>query len=180
MKNWKNGFLQLWLCSWCENLTLNPFWLNVKLFVYKEKIICFLILNWHVAYCSFFRPGLSSIVTGYLPSVVLKGFIYVVPFAMFAMAKVAGCVARSKEEIKACNMVFYFLVGNVFFVSVLSGSLLDTLGKFISRPKSIPNELATAVSAQVWYFHFCHSWHFLSNLHHNFERRWSNNMLTFE
>ncbi|KAL5056425.1 hypothetical protein RYX36_037107 [Vicia faba] len=94
-------------------------------------------------------PGLSSIVTGYLPSVVLKGFIYIVPFAMFAMAKVAGCVARSKEEIKACNMVFYFLVGNVFVVSVLSGSLLDIIGKFISHPKIIPSELATAVSAQA-------------------------------
>ncbi|XP_050891160.1 CSC1-like protein At3g54510 isoform X2 [Lathyrus oleraceus] len=96
-----------------------------------------------------FIPGLSSIVTGYLPSVVLKGFIYVVPFAMFAMAKVAGCVAKSKEEIKACNMVFYFLVGNVFVVSVLSGSLLDIIGKFISHPKIIPSELATAVSAQA-------------------------------
>ncbi|XP_012567315.1 CSC1-like protein At3g54510 isoform X2 [Cicer arietinum] len=97
-------------------------------------------------------PGLNSIVTGYLPSVVLKGFIYVVPFAMFAMAKVAGCVARSKEEIKACNMVFYFLVGNVFFVSVLSGSLLDTIGNFISHPKAIPSQLATAVTAQADFF----------------------------
>ncbi|XP_058734862.1 CSC1-like protein At3g54510 isoform X2 [Vicia villosa] len=99
-----------------------------------------------------FIPGLSSIVTGYLPSVVLKGFIYIVPFAMFAMAKVAGWVARSKEEIKACNMVFYFLVGNVFVVSVLSGSLLDIIGKFISHPKIITSELATAVSAQADFF----------------------------
>ncbi|GAU51842.1 hypothetical protein TSUD_416250 [Trifolium subterraneum] len=97
-------------------------------------------------------PGLSSIVTGYLPSVVLKGFIYIVPFAMFAMAKVSGYVSRSKEEIKACNMVFYFLVGNVFFVSVLSGSLFDTIGKFISHPKVIPSQLATAVSAQADFF----------------------------
>ncbi|GAU20907.1 hypothetical protein TSUD_120990 [Trifolium subterraneum] len=50
------------------------------------------------------RKRLSSIVTGYLPSVVLKGFIYIVPFAMFAMAKVSGYVSRSKEEIKACSM----------------------------------------------------------------------------
>ncbi|KAK7323354.1 hypothetical protein VNO77_26825 [Canavalia gladiata] len=99
-----------------------------------------------------FIPGLSSIVTGYLPSVVLKGFIYVVPFAMFAMAKVAGCIARSKEEIKACNMVFYFLVGNVFFLSVLSGSLLDVIGQFISHPKNIPSHLARAVSAQADFF----------------------------
>jgi hypothetical protein len=49
-------------------------------------------------------------VTGYLPSVVLKGFIYIVPFAMFAMTKVSGYVSRSKEEIKACNMVFYFAI----------------------------------------------------------------------
>ncbi|KAK7243397.1 hypothetical protein RIF29_38192 [Crotalaria pallida] len=97
-------------------------------------------------------PGLSSIVTGYLPSVVLKGFIYVVPFAMFAMAKVSGCIARSKEEIKACNMVFYFLVGNVFFLSVLSGSLLDEIGLFVSHPKNIPSHLASAVSAQADFF----------------------------
>ncbi|TKY49678.1 CSC protein [Spatholobus suberectus] len=97
-------------------------------------------------------PGLSSIVTGYVPSAVLKAFIYMVPFAMFAMAKIAGCTARSKEEIKACNMVFYFLVGNVFFLSVLSGSLLDLIGQFISHPKNIPSHLAKAVSTQADFF----------------------------
>ncbi|PNY03225.1 ERD (early-responsive to dehydration stress) family protein, partial [Trifolium pratense] len=71
-------------------------------------------------------PGLSSIVTGYLPSVVLKGFIYIVPFAMFAMAKVSGYVSRR--------------------------SLFDTIGKFISHPKIIPSQLATAVSAQADFF----------------------------
>ncbi|XP_068499135.1 CSC1-like protein At3g54510 isoform X4 [Phaseolus vulgaris] len=96
-----------------------------------------------------FIPGLSSVVTGFLPSVVLKAFIYIVPFTMFAMAKIAGCIARSKEEIKACNMVFYFLVGNVFFWSVLSGSLLDLIGEFITQPKNIPSHLAGAVSAQI-------------------------------
>ncbi|GAU46062.1 hypothetical protein TSUD_401410 [Trifolium subterraneum] len=71
-------------------------------------------------------PGLSSIVTGYLLSVVLKGFIYIVPFAMFAMAKVSGYVSRR--------------------------SLFDTIGKFISHPKVIPSQLATAVSAQADFF----------------------------
>lgn len=96
-------------------------------------------------------------VTGFLPSAVLKAFIYIVPFAMFAMAKLAGCIARSKEEIKACNMVFYFLVGNVFFLSVLSGSLLDVIGLFVSYPKNIPSNLARAVSAQVSRFCLCYS-----------------------
>ncbi|KAI4382963.1 hypothetical protein MLD38_008851 [Melastoma candidum] len=97
-------------------------------------------------------PGLSSIVTGYLPSVILNSFIYGVPFAMLGMAKLAGYVSNSKEELRACNMVFYFLVGNVFFLSLLSGSLLEGIGESVAHPKSIPGHLARAVSAQGDFF----------------------------
>ncbi|XP_074334763.1 CSC1-like protein At3g54510 isoform X2 [Apium graveolens] len=97
-------------------------------------------------------PGLQSTVTGYLPSVILAGCIYVVPFAMMGMAKLAGYVSRSRKDIKACNMVFYFLVGNVFFLSLLSGSLLDQIGKSFSQPKDFPSHLASAVSAQADFF----------------------------
>lgn len=115
-----------------------------------------------VHYQLFYRPGLRSIVTGYLPSFILNGFIYIVPFAILGMAKLAGCSSKSKEEIKACDMVFYFLVGNLFFLSLISGSLLDEIGESINHPKGIPAHLASAVSAQVsWYSwllllcHFC-------------------------
>nr|CAB3479445.1 unnamed protein product [Digitaria exilis] len=94
-------------------------------------------------------PGLNSVVTGYLPSMILNGFIYLVPFAMLGMASFEGCIANSQKEIKACNMVFYFLLGNVFFLSVLSGSLLDQLGESFTHPKDIPSRLASAVSAQM-------------------------------
>ncbi|XP_024929246.3 CSC1-like protein At3g54510 isoform X3 [Ziziphus jujuba] len=97
-------------------------------------------------------PGLRSIVTGYLPSFILNGFIYLVPFAILGMAKLAGCSSKSKEEIKACNMVFYFLVGNVFFLSLISGSLLDEIGEYLSHPRNIPAHLASAVSAQADFF----------------------------
>lgn len=97
-------------------------------------------------------PGLGPVITGYLPSAILTGFIYVVPFAMLAMAKLAGYVSRSQKEIKACNMVFYFLVGNVFFLSLLSGSLLDQIGESFTHPKDFPSRLASAVSAQADFF----------------------------
>lgn len=87
--------------------------------------------------------------TGYLPSAILNGFIYLVPFAMLGMAKLTGCISRSKEELRTCNMVFYFLMGNVFFLSLLSGSLLDELGASIIHPEDFPSRLARAVSAQV-------------------------------
>ncbi|CAI0442345.1 unnamed protein product [Linum tenue] len=97
-------------------------------------------------------PGLSSVLTGYLPSAVLKGCEYLVPFAMLAMAKMGGSVSKSKEEIKACNMVFYFLVGNVFFLSLISGSLLDEIGESFTHPSNFPSHLASAVSAQADFF----------------------------
>ncbi|KAK6933937.1 CSC1/OSCA1-like, cytosolic domain, partial [Dillenia turbinata] len=97
-------------------------------------------------------PGLRSIVTGYIPSVVLSGFIYVVPFAMLALAELAGFISKSKTEIKACNMIYYFLMGNVFFLSVLSGSLLDQIGESVTHPKDFPSRLASAVAAQADFF----------------------------
>ncbi|WVZ67413.1 hypothetical protein U9M48_016489 [Paspalum notatum var. saurae] len=97
-------------------------------------------------------PGLNSVVTGYVPSMILNGFIYLVPFAMLGMASFEGCIANSQKEIKACNMVFYFLLGNVFFLSILSGSLLDQIGESFTHPKDIPNRLASAVSAQSDFF----------------------------
>lgn len=88
-------------------------------------------------------------VTGYLPSAILNGFIYIIPFAMIGLSRLAGYITRSKKDMKACKMVFYFLVGNVFFLSLLSGSLLDQIGQSFSQPKYIPSRLASAVSAQV-------------------------------
>lgn len=97
-------------------------------------------------------PGLRSIVTGYLPSAILKGFMYIVPFALLAMAKIGGSISKSKEEIKACNMVFYFLVGNVFFLSLISGSLLDEIGEYFTHLGDFPSHLASVVSAQADFF----------------------------
>ncbi|KAL6563376.1 hypothetical protein OROHE_005963 [Orobanche hederae] len=97
-------------------------------------------------------PGLSSVVTGYLPSVILSLFIYVVPFCLSAIARLAGYVSTSEKDIRACNMFFYFLVGNVFFLTLLSGSLLDQIGEYLKHPEGFPNRLASAVSAQADFF----------------------------
>lgn len=97
-------------------------------------------------------PGLNSVVTGYLPSMILNGFIYLIPSAMLGMASFEDCISKSQKEIKACNMVFYFLLGNVFFLSILSGSLLHQIGESFTHPKDILIRLASAVSAQSDFF----------------------------
>ena len=112
---------------------------------YRSLCWSFFLLRWYLSY----RPCLGPIITVYLPSAILSGFIYVILFAMLGMAKLEGYVSRSKKEIKACNMVFYFLLGNVFFLTLLSGSLLDQIGKSVTHPRDFPSHLASAVSAQV-------------------------------
>ncbi|URD84841.1 hypothetical protein MUK42_18597 [Musa troglodytarum] len=56
------------------------------------------------------------------------------------------------KQMRACSMVFYFLVGNVFFLSLLSGSLLQQIGESFTHPKDFPSHLASAVSAQSDFF----------------------------
>ncbi|THU56098.1 hypothetical protein C4D60_Mb11t13680 [Musa balbisiana] len=97
-------------------------------------------------------PGLSSFLTGYLPSVILNSFIYVIPYAMVYLASLEGYISQSRKEMRACSMVFYFLVGNVFFLSLLSGSLLQQIGESFTHPKDFPSHLASAVSAQSDFF----------------------------
>lgn len=121
-------------------LCLIHIWLNCYLtLAYLTPLVLFLS----------YRPGFSSFLTGYLPSAILNGFVYIVPFAIIEMARLAGYISKSRKDIKACNMVFYFLVGNVFFLSLLSGSLLDQIGEYFSNPKDFPSRLATAATAQV-------------------------------
>ncbi|RXI05281.1 hypothetical protein DVH24_006538, partial [Malus domestica] len=69
--------------------------------------------------------GLSSVITGYLPSAVLNLFIYIVPFTMLGMAKLSGCISKSREEIKACNMEDFFVIYTL--TDGLSGFSLEIL-----------------------------------------------------
>ncbi|KAG9129369.1 hypothetical protein Leryth_016648 [Lithospermum erythrorhizon] len=50
-------------------------------------------------------PGLRSVITGYVPSVILNGFILIIPYAIIGMEKMAGYISRSRKDIKACNMI---------------------------------------------------------------------------
>ncbi|EFJ15037.1 hypothetical protein SELMODRAFT_156268 [Selaginella moellendorffii] len=97
-------------------------------------------------------PGIKSVITGYLPSVLLSLLLYIVPSLMLFLSKVEGHVSRSTQEREAARKVFFFLVGNVFFISSLSGSLIDQLYAGFSEPKNIPNQLAIYVPRQSTFF----------------------------
>ncbi|KAK0576270.1 hypothetical protein LWI29_014767 [Acer saccharum] len=93
---------------------------------------------------------INRLITGYLPSVVLMLFLYTVPPTMMLFSKVEGPISRSGRKKSACIKVLYFTIWNVFFVNVLSGSIIGQLSVFTVR--QIPRKLAEAVPLQAGFF----------------------------
>lgn len=88
-------------------------------------------------------------VTGYLPSVMLMLFLYSVPPVMSTLAAVEGPIARSGRKMSACHKVLLFMIWNVFFSNILSGSVLESFDR-ISSLKDIPLQLADGVPSMVY------------------------------
>lgn len=94
------------------------------------------------------RKYVSQLVTGYLPSVILLLFLLIVPPVMMLLSSFEGPVSRSGRKRSACCKILYFLIWNVFFVNVLSGTVINQLYS-LSSAKNVPTLLAKAVPRQV-------------------------------
>ncbi|KAA3466474.1 CSC1-like protein RXW8 isoform X1 [Gossypium australe] len=94
---------------------------------------------------------MNQLVTGYLPSVILMLFMYAVPPTMMLFSTIEGNVSHSERKKSAGIKVLYFTIWNVFFVNVLSGSIIRQLSVF-SSVRDIPTQLAKAVPTQATFF----------------------------
>ncbi|XP_059287884.1 CSC1-like protein RXW8 isoform X2 [Lycium ferocissimum] len=95
------------------------------------------------------RTGLSELVTGYLPSVVLILFSYIVPPLMMLFSKLEGSISRSGRKRSACIKVLCFFIWNVFFGNILSGTVIERFNKII---KDVNHLLSTAVPSTATFF----------------------------
>jgi calcium permeable stress-gated cation channel len=91
---------------------------------------------------------MTQLVTGYLPSVILQIFLYIVAPIMMLFSTLEGPTSHSERKRSACCKVLYFTVWNIFFANVLSGTVISQLN-VLSSPKDIPVQLAKAVPGQV-------------------------------
>jgi hypothetical protein len=89
-----------------------------------------------------------QLVTGYLPSVILQIFLYTVPPIMMLFSTLEWPTSHSERKRSACCKVRYFYIWNVFFVNVVSGTVIKQLN-FFTSPKDIPVELAKVIPVQV-------------------------------
>lgn len=108
------------------------------------------------AFCYFpCRKYMSQLVTGYLPSVILMLFLYIAPPFMILLSTLEGAISRSGRKKSTCLKLLYFMIWNVFFANILTGTLIKNIlgevARRISEPKMIPNALATAIPKTVIY-----------------------------
>ena len=89
-----------------------------------------------------------QIVTGYLPSVILLLFLYTVPPVMMLFSTLEGPTSHSERKKSACHKVLYFLIWNVFFVSLAFGTVINQLNSSLTT-KDIAVRLASVIPGQV-------------------------------
>ncbi|KAM0830021.1 hypothetical protein ACQ4PT_066493 [Festuca glaucescens] len=97
------------------------------------------------------KKYMIQLVTGYLPSVILQIFLYTVPPIMMLFSTLEGPTSHSERKRSACCKVLYFYIWNVFFVNVVSGTVIKQLN-FFTSPKDIPVELAKVIPGQATFF----------------------------
>lgn len=96
-------------------------------------------------------PVVSSLISGYLPSLLLTVFYYFIPPLMMSLTQVEGYPSYSSQERVTAGKVFLFLVGNSFFL-VTYGSLLSLISQAIDSPRQIPAVLAASLPGQANFF----------------------------
>lgn len=101
------------------------------------------------------RPIISRIVTGYLPNLILQLSLKLVPPVMEFLSSIQGYISYSEIQRSACDKFLWFIIWNIFFTNVLSGSFLNPLFELLDL-RNIPEHLAVAVPAQVNVFYLAY------------------------
>lgn len=80
------------------------------------------------------RGLLKSVIQGFLPGLILKISLAVIPYVLNLMTKFEGHVSYSRIDKYAAAKYFAFMVVNVFLGNVLVGIAFEQLKTFIESP----------------------------------------------
>jgi hypothetical protein len=79
------------------------------------------------------RQFFASFIQGFLPGFILKLFTMVIPYLVTCFSAIEGHVSLSRLETTAATKFYYFVVINVFFGSILTGSAFSELQLFVGQ-----------------------------------------------
>eukprot|EP00048_Salpingoeca_helianthica_P000283 m.40568 g.40568 ORF g.40568 m.40568 type:complete len:766 (-) comp10358_c0_seq2:92-2389(-) len=90
-------------------------------------------------------PAVRAFLEGVLPTLALTLFMAVLPYILLVFATMQGFPSHSAIKFSVIRKLFYFQVVNVFFVSLIAGTVFSALGDLVESPESILTLLGEAI-----------------------------------
>ncbi|KAK9859822.1 hypothetical protein WJX84_005942 [Apatococcus fuscideae] len=97
-------------------------------------------------------PVLSGFFIAFLPTLVLRLFLWPVPYILSLMCRFQGLMSFSKVDTAVIRKYFIFQVIVVFIATVISGSLANEIEELIHDPSQIITVLANGAPSQAVFF----------------------------
>lgn len=99
------------------------------------------------------KRSVKSFIQGFLPGIVLKIFLIVLPMILMEMSKIEGFIAVSDLEARSAGKFHLFLLVNVFLGSIITGTALQQLKKFLNQsPSEIPKTVGVSIPMKATFF----------------------------
>ncbi|KAL6884586.1 hypothetical protein ACP4OV_010522 [Aristida adscensionis] len=95
----------------------------------------------------------KSFVQGFLPGIALKIFLIFLPSILMFMSKFEGLTSVSSLERRAASKYYIFLFFNVFLGSIITGSALEQLKRYLHQSADqIPITIGVAIPMKATFF----------------------------
>nr|XP_043621971.1 calcium permeable stress-gated cation channel 1-like isoform X2 [Erigeron canadensis] len=96
---------------------------------------------------------IKSFIQGFLPGIVLKLFLYLLPRILMMMSKFEGFMSISRLERRCASRYYLFNFVNVFLGSIVAGAAFEQLNTFLNQPASrIPEIIGMAIPMKATFF----------------------------
>ncbi|XP_071737356.1 calcium permeable stress-gated cation channel 1-like [Rutidosis leptorrhynchoides] len=96
---------------------------------------------------------IKSFIQGFLPGIVLKIFLFLLPKILMMMSKFEGFLSISRLERRAASRYYLFNFVNVFLGSIIAGAAFEQLNTFLNQPANkIPETIGIAIPMKATFF----------------------------
>ncbi|VFQ96266.1 unnamed protein product [Cuscuta campestris] len=101
----------------------------------------------------FDMPFIKSFIQGFLPGIVLKIFLMLLPTILMFMSKFEGFPSLSSLERRSASRYYIFNFVNVFLGSVIVGAAFEQLNTFLHQSANeIPKTIGAAIPMKATFF----------------------------
>ncbi|RWW34573.1 hypothetical protein GW17_00000659, partial [Ensete ventricosum] len=96
---------------------------------------------------------IKSFIQGFLPGIVLKIFLLLLPMILMLMSKFEGFVSLSALQRRSASKYYIFLLVNVFLGSIIAGTAFEQLNSFIHQSANeIPKTIGVSIPMKATFF----------------------------